>query len=748
MSTRRDQTGTNTREWVSALAIAGLIAGGSVRPALADQPTDSGTGGTPAAAGPGGLEEIVITAQKRSERLIDVPMSVTAITGDSLQQGGAVNYGDYLTAIPGVSFSSTGFLDKIFIRGLADSMSSQAASTTGVYLDEADLTESQSNIGDIGTFDIARVEVLRGPQGTLYGDSSMGGTVRIITNKPDLNKFDALFDGTLSDTEHGGLNDAGNVMLNAPLIDGILGVRFAGSYSHNDGFIDNIVTGQNDINTVKTEKVRFLTEYDPFDQLKVLLSFNYVDNLQNYGPFQDIGEPRYTVARYFPEFSDYRMKLYGLTVNYDLGWSALTSATNYLDKYNQYGRDFTPADLGEVQGAFSAPLPANTGVGLLFNFPNRLFTQEFRLASKIEGPFHWLVGAYYSLFKPPASGQQYVSTAPQTQDFNLYESQEYLRRDQIAGFGELTWSPTSKLDLTFGFRQFHFDVKNVDSASGYLNGGTSAPVTQSSSETSHVTKYRIAYKLTADNLVYAQAAQGYRPGGPLGSLSTEDIGDLRALGFNNTPSQYFSDKVWDYEIGSKNEFLNGLVSISGDVYYIDWTDIQVALNLADGTQIISNAGKATSKGFELETAAHPLTGLDLQASAGLTDATFNQTFAAIQTVAGAQLPNVPRWTYSFAGVYSRELAANLTGYFRSELTHVGSRLNDLAGKPASQLFVEPSYTTLNLRLGTRFSGWDTAIFVNNVTNEQGILNTKFVGFLTFQAFTTPRTVGVNVRKEL
>src|SRR3984957_8230676 len=212
MGTRRDRTGTNTREWVSALAIAGLIAGGPVRPALADQPADSGTGGTPAAAGPGGLEEIVITAQKRSERLIDVPMSVTAITGDSLQQAGAVNYGDYLTAIPGVSFSSTGFLDKIFIRGLADSMSSQAASTTGIYLDEADLTESQSNIGDIGTFDIARVEVLRGPQGTLYVDSSMGGTSRIFTNNPDLNKFDALFDGTLSDTEHGGLNDAGNVI--------------------------------------------------------------------------------------------------------------------------------------------------------------------------------------------------------------------------------------------------------------------------------------------------------------------------------------------------------------------------------------------------------------------------------------------------------------------------------------------------------------------------------------------------------
>jgi iron complex outermembrane recepter protein len=229
MGTRRDPTGTNTREWVSALAIAGLIAGGSVRPALADQPADSGAGGTPASTGAGALEEIVITAQKRSERLIDVPMSVTAITGDGLRQQGAVNYGDYLPTVPGVSYAKTGFLDKIFIRGLADSMSSQATSTTGIYLDEANLTESQSNIGDVGTFDVARVEVLRGPQGTLYGDSSMGGTIRIITNKPDLTKFDAIFDGTLSYTDHGGLNDVGNVVLNAPIIDGILGVRFAGA---------------------------------------------------------------------------------------------------------------------------------------------------------------------------------------------------------------------------------------------------------------------------------------------------------------------------------------------------------------------------------------------------------------------------------------------------------------------------------------------------------------------------------------
>ncbi len=694
------------------------------------------------------LEEVVVTAQKRSERLIDVPMSVTAISGESLQQSGAASYADYLTTVPGVSFSETGFLNKIFIRGLADSMSSQAASTTGIYLDEANLTESQANIGDVGTFDIARVEVLRGPQGTLYGDSSMGGTVRIITNKPDLNHFDALFDGIVSDTEHGSGNGSGNIMLNAPIVDGVLGVRLAASYTHNSGFIDNIVTDRDGINPAKTEKIRFLTELDPYDQLHILLSYNYVNSRQDYGPFEDLGQPAYDVARYYPEFSNYLMRLYGVTINYDFDWGTLTSATNYLNKTNLYGRDLTSDYLPVVQSVLPT-VPPNTGVGLLYKYPNRLFTQEVRLNSKSTGPFKWLVGAYYSLFKPPAYGQQIVSTAAQTQDLNLLASTQTSRQEQIAGFGELTWSPVSRLDLTAGVRQFHFVSQNGGSLDGVLNGGVVTQVSQlNSSEASHVAKYRVSYKLAEDHLVYAQASQGFRPGGAVGTLSNTDVSDLKALGFGSVPTQYFSDKVWDYEFGSKNEFFDGRFSISGDVYYIDWTDIQIALNLEDGSQIISNAGNAKSRGFELETEGHLIKGLDLQASAAFTDATFSQTFPAIATIAGAQLPNVPRWTYSLAGVYSRELTANVTGYARADLTHVGSRLNDLAGLPPSQLFVEPSYTTLNLRLGSRYSGWDTALFVTNLTNEKGVLNIKYVGTLTFQSFTTPRTVGVEVMKRL
>ena len=205
MRTRNHQAGMSLKEWVCTSAIAGLLVGGSA--AASDESTPGGNTGT-ASATDVGLQEIVVTAQKRSERLSDVPASITAVTGASLQQAGAVSYGDYLNTVPGVSYASDGgFLDKIFIRGLSDSLSSQDASTTGIYLDEAPVTESTSSIGDIGTFDVNRVEVLRGPQGTLFGESSMGGTVRIITNKPDLNNYDALVSSTLSGTEHGGLND-------------------------------------------------------------------------------------------------------------------------------------------------------------------------------------------------------------------------------------------------------------------------------------------------------------------------------------------------------------------------------------------------------------------------------------------------------------------------------------------------------------------------------------------------------------
>lgn len=268
--------------------------------------------------------------------------------------------------------------------------------------------------------------------------------------------------------------------------------------------------------------------------------------------------------------------------------------------------------------------------------------------------------------------------------------------------------------------------------------------TVSSIENSHVGKYRVSYKLTSDNLIYLQAAQGFRPGGGVPAFSTIGVADLKQLGYATPPTQYTSDSLWDYEVGSKNSFLQGMLTISGALYYIDWKDIQVALNLPDGEQFISNAGAATSKGVELETAVHPFAGLDLQVSGAYTDATFNQTLASIHTIAGAPLPNIPRWTYTASGIYSKEVAGYI-GYLRADLHHVDSRLNDLAGLP-SGVVNEPDYTILDARFGIQKQGWDTSLFVNNATNKVAVLNTSFEGFLNYQSINTPRTIGLNVKK--
>jgi iron complex outermembrane recepter protein len=743
MRTRNHQTGMSLKEWVCTLAITGLLGGGSA--ATADESTLGSNTGT-ASATDVGLQEIVVTAQKRSERLSDVPASITAVTGASLQQAGAVSYGDYLNTVPGVSYASDGgFLDKIFIRGLSDSLSSQDASTTGIYLDEAPVTESTSSIGDIGTFDVNRVEVLRGPQGTLFGESSMGGTVRIITNKPDLNNYDALVSSTLSGTEHGGLNDDVDAMVNVPLIDGTLAVRAVVGYSHNDGFIDDIATGRKDVNDLKSQRARLLVQYDPIEPLHILLSFNYIDKHQDFGPYQDLGLAQYQISRIVDEYSEYEMKLFGLTVNYDFDWATLTSATNYLDKINSYARDLTGLFLPILQSAFTTPLPPGTGVGLYYDFPNKTFSEELRLASREAGPVQWLVGAYYSLFNP-YQDQFSTSNAPVTQNFNFYNSQNWLRLQQIAGFGELSYSPTSRLEFTAGFRQYHIESGDQNVGSGYLEGGSTVTSQEAVTETGHVAKYRISYKLTPDNLLYAQAAQGFRPGGAIGEFQSTGVAALHALGYATPPTQYSPDSLWDYEIGSKNSFLSGKLTISGSVYYIDWKDIQLALNLSDGEQFISNAGKATSKGFELETAAYPLTGLELHLSVAYTDATFGQTLADIDTIAGAPLPNVPRWTYSLSSVYTRPLSAEVNGYVRTDLNHVDSRINDLAGLP-SGVVNEAGYTLLNLRFGVQCQGWDTALFVDNATNRVAILNTEFINPPNYQTINTPRTVGVNVRKK-
>lgn len=712
-------------------------------PALA-QSTD--TTETVATAAPVAAGDIVVTALRRNENLQSAPADITALTGNELRNAGAQDYRDFLSAVPGVTYASNGgFKDKIFIRGLSDSMSSRVLSTTGVYLDEVPLTEVDGTLGDFGTFDINRVEILKGPQGTLYGSSSMGGTVRIITNKPDVTRYEAAFDGTLSTVEHGGTNYQGNAMVNIPIVKDVIALRVAGGYRRDAGWIDNSATGQSDVNKLRKTNVRAQLAVKPTDKLTISLMFQYEQSRQNYGPFEDFGA-KHSIYRIYPEYSNYNTKIYNATIDYDLGFAHLLSTTSYVDKKNNYGRDFTTSDLGDIEALSGVTLPTGTGVGLLYKFPNKLFTQEVRVASDGTGKINWIVGGYYSNFKPH-NLQEEVTTSALTDGMNIYTADIHYKRKEFAGFGELSYKPMDRLELTAGVRVFKYNIDSDTHSSGYFQSGDQTTVTvsdHSTKETSHVAKFRAAYKATDDNLIFAQASQGYRAGGIVNPFSTTCQAELATLGYSEAPASYKPDKLWDYEIGSKNSFLNKRVTFNATAYYIDWQNAQVARNLSCGNQFISNAGKSRSRGAEIETTVTPIDHLDLRGTLAYTKATFAKTNSQIGTVKGADLPNAPRWTYSGSAQYTIPFSNDSNLYLRGDFQHVGSRLNDLAGKKTG-LQRMPSYTLFNARLGAQISNYEVAFFVTNLTNERAVLNASYSGSNNYYTLYNPRTIGLNIK---
>jgi outer membrane receptor protein involved in Fe transport len=480
-------------------------------------------------------------------------------------------------------------------------------------------------------------------------------------------------------------------------------------------------------------------EVDPISKLKMTFSFEDDDSDQNYGPFQDIGLLRYQIDRLFPEFASYRSRIYNSTINFDADFATLLSSTSYIDKQNLYGRDFTPYDLTSIQAGITATLPANTGVGLLYRFPNTTFTQELRLVSPANRPFTWLAGVYYSDFHPQ-TGQDEITTSPLTDGLDIYTARDDFTQKEIAAFGEISYEVTSRLALTAGLRVFNFKTTDVATGSGLLAGGDSGSTT-TSNQTSHSARYNATYKITDSNLIYVTAAQGYRAGGPTGTFDADCYADLRALGYATPPTQYKSDSLWNYELGSKNALFNNTVTINGDIYHIDWSNTQVAQNLPCGDQFIANAGRSKVNGAELEVTSSPVKGLELKLSGAYTRAIFADTNSQISTIAGADLPNVPRWTASGSAQYTFSVTSLINAYARADVQYVDSRLNDLAGKTYG-LVREPAYEFENVRTGLLFNAWDVALFVNNLANKQAILDTTFSSY-TYQSISTPRTIGVN-----
>ncbi len=644
------------------------------------------------------IEEIIVTATKREERLQDLAMSVAVLSSAMLKDMGADDMRDFARTVPSLAFAERGpGRSRIVIRGMAPLA---GVGTVGVYIDGLSVNAAFQE-PDYKLFDVERIEVLRGPQGTLFGEGSMGGTIRILSKRPS-NRMEAEFEGTGSKTEgSSAVNYLANAMINIPLVEDKLAIRAVVSYRSKGGWIDDLTTGESGINDEETIVARVSAQLNVSDNLTVRAMFNYQDASlgSSYGVVPGIGstiDETASIPGFGPEFMDDENSTLELDINYSLGGSELVSITGYTDR---------------SIGLNSFPF------GILIN-DFEIFSQEIRLASTGDGPLHWLGGAFYKDRSEPV-------TVAEGSPFDSIVFEQDVK--QLAFFGELTYDISDRLHVTAGVRYFE---ENKDSLTDIPPFGIVGFFAESDND-AITTKWNITYDTSDDALVYLTAAQGFRSGG---------INQIP----NPSPlfvAEYKEDKAWSYEGGFKSVWSDGRLIFNGAIYYVDWKDVQMSGDPANqAIAWTTNAGDAHTFGIELEMMAQLTPSLLLTAGGGFVEAEIDEPALATPSLenptgiapAGSRLPTVPEFTFNASAQYSRPVFEKFNGVFRADYTHTGKSFGRVDETlPSDELDI------VNLRLTLQSPRWQIGLFADNLFD-----NRKVVLQLSELFYQRPRTLGV------
>lgn len=694
------------------------------------------TGPERASTSDAGAEDIVVTATRRSLKLQDVAQSIQAIGGENLRAQGAVNFADYGRTVAGVSFQDDGpGRSQIFIRGVSTGgdVDTGKEATVGVYIDETPVTEGSSQ-PDLKLFDIDRVEVLRGPQGTLFGSGSLGGTVRIITNQPKFDDTAGYGEIQGSVTEGGGLNGAANAWLNLPVGEETA-VRAVGYALHNSGFLDNGQTGEDDINDETTYGGRLAIRHQPSGQLNVVLTGMYQHTES--GAYNRVADryPALIIDQREPEpFTD-RFAGINLKIEADLGIADLTSATSYFDRKRSFESDidyFLEALAGIPRGRSAITYKA------------RSFAQEVRATSKGDGPFKWLVGGFYISRDEEYAQTINDRTAPpaSTSGDNLFYATTDGKIRQISGFGEVSYELSEGLTTTAGLRVSRTTRKADAVKDGLIFGGRSEEFANFKG-TATTPKFNLSYKPDDKTLIYMQAAKGFRIGGTNPGLPPCDTCVAQVQ------PAFGSDSLWNYEIGVKSQPFGNSFTLNTSVFWIDWKNIQLNVNREDGFNGFVNAGRARSRGVEIEANGKLSRQISLGGQVTYTDAELRSLNPGLTGVAviRAQLPQVPRWSAAGNVEWGTEVGADGRFYVRADLQYQGRRTDSL-GATSARL---DDYAIANFRIGLDRPRWKVAAFVTNITNTRAQLGRVILDGvrdgvpITLDRVTinTPRTFGLS-----
>jgi iron complex outermembrane recepter protein len=698
--------------------------------------------GTSSKKGDSELEEIIVTANKRTENLQSIGAGISVVSDQRLDELAANSLSDYIQDLPGVSLQSFGAAGNgsIEIRGISPQ---SVGATVSTYIDDipvggsSAVGESAEFLPDLDPADIQRVEVLKGPQGTLYGASSLGGVIKYVTKQPSLTQPEATITEQFEGVDHGDYGGKIRASASTPLSDQFA-VRVSGYYRWIPGYIDDVGVGGPNVNRGYDWGIRGTALWKPLSDLTVNLNGMQQITQQNGYNTVDLNsatlQPLYgqlSQLRYTPESLSYRTNLYSAEVNYTQPYGNFLSASSFNSIQPTQIADETPYLLGFPNG--STTIGPDNPLGAAGHHDDRQETEELRFTSNRLDNVEFLVGGFYqhesltdgfSFYQYQAGGRVPDTTVP-----SLGGSERGGTLWEAAGFLNATYYIVPTLDVTLGYRYSEISQHRVSSTTGPIYGANFDDLSTQQSADSYLAGAR--WHITDDILFYLRAASGYRPGGARSPLPG---------GPPNFPLYYTSDKIWSYETGFKTTWLDGRLTWDTDVFWINWDNIQALVTIG-AFDTDGNGGHALSRGVETQATYVPVKGLTLRGNFSYTDAFFKYADAGVLVTApGQRLFLVPELQGSVSGDYSWPIG-NYQGTVGADWSYTGNQY-DVSN------FLLPSYSLVNARAGVKWNNDTFNFYIKNVADKRTIVGDAIGYYPAYYSLYTvvvnqPRTFGIS-----
>jgi len=683
------------------------------------------------------IEEIVVTAQKREQALMDVPMSVSAITAEEIKAMGATDIRDIQSSVPSFQIAGVGATQTFQLRGVSPAGS--LLPSVGRYVDGMAINTEAAGYGvNVPLIDMQQVEVLKGPQGTLWGEGSLGGTVIYKTQNPTMDgETDGFFEVSARDVADG--NSGYRVTLAGDVIDTEnFGLRLAGFYRQKAGWVDSLQQGD-DYNDGERMMIRAKAVWDVSDSFSASLMWQHYEFEQDGLEYSAIdGGPSTFILS---EAIDDEYDMFNLILEWDLGDINITSSTGYIDR--EY---VSPFDLPGFAAVTEFYFPGSTFLAPVFGNPQSVttpitsipynlwnetetFSQEIRVSGTTGDNFFWTVGAFYkdSEFFAPAETEWYPD--PNTLPITALEGQLFNQTQALAFFAEGTYAFNDKVELTVGARRYD-DDRDAKHVTTIFGGPTS--ITENVENDDTVYRLVLKYNIDADNMAYVSASEGFRSGG----TQFIDSGGL-------FPNTFDPEELVTYEIGAKGVLADGDLLYEVALYSTEYENIQVYTPNPLGVQAFLNGGEVDMIGVEIAAQYNVSEDLFFKMSYSNNDSEFQQD--TLTHLKGETMDNVPENIWSLAADYRFNWTDSIGGHFRLDYFHSdGTEIHLRGFGYLNDTAITEDQKTLNVRIGADFNGWSAYLFAENLTDEDAA-NAVPWATLTEYIYQQPRTVGITVR---